>query len=133
MRHLVGLVLAAAMWLAIPAQAQSANTATLSWDYNTTTQQAAIASGEVTGFALYRATGACPQPAPGPTWTKIGSVTANPLVLSYADSAGLLTGKTYCYYATATGPGGESGPSNQVAKAFPFAAPGTAPGNFTVK
>lgn len=71
--------------------------------------------GTVAGFNVKRSL------ATGGPYTLIGS-TKLPIV-QYVDSLGLVDGTTYFYVVTATGPGGESGPSNEVKATIPFLPP----------
>jgi len=87
--------------------AQTTHTATLTW--NDTTNP----SG--TTYNIYRASGLC---SGNPSYTKIAtSITAK----TYVDST--VTPGNYCYYATATFGGVESGPSNTALAPIPSFAP----------
>jgi len=81
-----------------------------------------------TGFNIKRGT------ATGGPYTTVGSVTcpANPCqaataVYTFTDTASptnaLTPGNTYFYVATATGPGGESAPSNETSVKIPATPP----------
>lgn len=83
-----------------------AHTVTLTWDAPTD-------GGQVTGYNIYKQD-------PNGTFVKIGTSTAP----TYVDSTDLTEGDTYHYQVTATGPGGESGDSNQVTATVPFQIPG---------
>lgn len=117
------LFIAFAMWGATSFAQAVTGTATLTWNG----VAADIASGAATGFNIYRAGVACPVTGTPSGMALQKSVAAS--VLTYVD-AGLAAG-SYCYYITATGPGGESVPSNTAGKSI-FGAP-SAPGALIVK
>lgn len=68
------------------------------------------ASAGVTGQSVYRA--AWPMPSgPCGTYTKLTVTPLSSAATTYSD-ASVTAGSAYCYYVTATGDTGESGPSN---------------------
>lgn len=120
--------------LALSAPAIAANQATITWDNNA----AAIAemkTGNITAANIYRAQAACPATGVPAAGSKVGSVVADQLKpsQSFTDTASLLDGQTYCWWATFAGPGGEGSVSNTGSKTFPFAAPGAVPANTRVQ
>lgn len=121
-------ILTAVALLAASSLAAAANSATITWDNNA----AAIAemkTGNITATNIYRAQAACPAAGVPAAGSKVGSVVADQLKASqsFTDTANLLDGQTYCWWATFAGPGGEGGVSNTGGKSFPFAAPGATP------
>lgn len=79
-----------------------------------------------TTYNVYKATGSCPASGLPTGAAKLASALT---ALTFTD-AGITTSGTFCYYATAVGPGGESSASNLAAAVIP--APPAAPTNFTV-
>jgi hypothetical protein len=94
-------IAAAAMMLATPAVA--ANTATLDWGYTSNDP-----ANDNPTFTVYQGLQGQPKTA-GPT------TTAKTLTIS----AGLASGKTYCWAVTASVGANESLPSNEACKTFP--------------
>jgi hypothetical protein len=84
--------------IALPLQAQTVHTVKLTW--NDTVNPTG------TTYNVYRAAAAC---STNPTLTKLN--TSPITVMTYTDST-VTNGTTYCYAATAVGPGGESAFSN---------------------
>jgi hypothetical protein len=84
--------------LGVPARAQATHSVKISW--TDTTNPAG------TTYNVYRASAAC---STNPTLTKLN--TAPITTQGYTDSN--VAAGTYCYAATAVGPGGESAQSNQ--------------------
>jgi len=84
---------------AVPAQAQTVHKVTITW---TDTVNPAG-----TTYNIYRAAAAC---STNPTLAKLNTVPIT--AMTYTDSA-VTNGSTYCYAATAVGPGGESADSNE--------------------
>lgn len=83
------------------------------------TWTAGAGGGAVATFNVKRAT------VTGGPYTTVGSApVAQP---TYTDTSGtgnmLIEGTTYYYVVTATGPGGESGPSNESKASIPFLRP----------
>ena len=97
MRSAIRLLLALSL-LVVPVRAQSAHTVTITWTDT--------ANPAGTTYTIYRASAAC---STNPTLTKLVSGLT---VKTYTDST-VTNGTTYCYAATANGPGGESAFSNQ--------------------
>jgi hypothetical protein len=94
--------LVVAILFAIPANAQVAHSASLSWS-----APADAVAGST--YNVYRVNAACPAAAPGTlTWTKLtGTSVAG---LTYTDNA--LTVGQWCYYVTQVQSAVESAPSN---------------------
>lgn len=101
-------IFAAALFLILSASAFAQHHNDLAW-------QAGAGGGTVTGFNVKRAT------VSGGPYATIQTVAATTLVCS--DSSGLVEGSHRFYVVTATGPGGESAPSNEVDLLTPFSAP----------
>ena len=108
---LIGLALVIAS--AMPAAAQHSNT--VSW-------QPGVGGGTVTGYNVKRSL------VSGGPYTTVGTTTT---ALSYVDTLSLVEGTTYFFVVTATGPGGESAPSNEAKGTIPFSVPSN-PSNTTV-
>jgi hypothetical protein len=88
------IILLVLLAFVVTAQAQTPHSVTLNWAASPTTG--------VTGYNVYRFTGAC---AANITFTKL---TASPITpLTFVDTA-VTAGTTYCYSVTAVSPGGES-------------------------
>lgn len=103
--------------------AQAVGTATLTWQGTA----AEITNGTTTGFNIYRANVACPGGGTVPSgMVVVKSVSAS--VLTYTETLSI---GSYCYQVTATGPNGESVPSNTAGKSI-FGAP-SAPTGLIVK
>lgn len=73
--------------------------------------------GAATGFNVKR------SDVSGGPYTKINADPIAPDTLTYVDTAGLVEGTKYFYVVTATGPGGESAPSNEAGGTIPFSVP----------
>lgn len=103
--------------LAVPAFAQSAPTASLSWNWNA----ADTTTYGVTGFDVQRKAEACASTAL--TFTPL--TTTGPTALSFIDTT-VAVGKVYCYRVradapvTALNPQGNSGFSNTAEKTIPL-------------
>jgi hypothetical protein len=91
------------------ALAQTTHSVTLTWTWSQGT------GGSATGFNVKRATVA------GGPYTTVG--TAVSTTTNYVDTSGLTEGTKYFYVVTATGPGGESTPSNEASGMIPFSVP----------
>lgn len=102
------MTFAAVFLFSLSAFAQAAHHNDLSW-------VAGSGGGAVTGFNVKRST------TTGGPYTTIQAVSGSTLSLS--DSSGLVEGQHRFYVISATGPGGESGPSNEVDLTTPFSGP----------
>ena len=76
---------------------------------------AGVGGGTLSGFNVKKAT------ISGGPYTTLQAVTGT--VLTYSDSSNLVEGQHSFYVITATGPGGESAPSNQLDLTTPFSLP----------
>lgn len=77
--------------------------------------QAGAGGGSVTGFNVKKSSVA------GGPYTTVQAVPST--TLTFSDTTGLVEGQHNFYVITATGPGGESGPSNEVNLLTPFSGP----------
>jgi len=107
------------------ASAQSAtHSVALSWAAPTTTLT-------VTGYNVYKLSGACPASISLTAFTKLTSVTT----IAYTDTS-VTAGSTYCYTVTAVTAGGESGIPGTMQATIPiFTASNVSPppNNFAVQ
>lgn len=87
----------------------------LTWQAGTC--PASTVCGATAGFNVKRGT------ASGGPYTTIQAV--SPTTLNLSDSSGLVEGQHRFYVITATGPGGESAPSNELDLTTPFSSPAT--------
>jgi hypothetical protein len=76
---------------------------------------AGVGGGTLAGFNVKKAS------VTGGPYTTLQAVSAT--TLTYSDSSNLVEGQHNFYVITATGPGGESGPSNEVNLLTPFSLP----------
>ena len=107
--------LAMLLVLAGVAQAQT-HQAVLSWTASPTTT--------VTGYNVYKISGACPASPSLSAFTKLNSTTAT--VLTFTDTA-VTAGSVYCYAVTAFSAGGESGFSGTLQATVPLFTASTVP------
>ena len=113
MKH---IILVLAFFLLAGAVSAQTHQAVLSW--------AASPSTGVTGYNVYKITGACPASPSLSAFTKLNSTTAT--VLTFTDTA-VTAGSVYCYAVTAFSTGGESGFSGTLQATVPLFTASTVP------
>lgn len=122
MKYFVAILALLAVFLALPAQGQTAHAVGLSWATGT-------GGGSPSGFNVYRTTtsGGC-STVTATGCTKVGSTSASTTTFTDTTVQG---GTTYFWVVTAFNSTGESTPSNQVTATIPPDVP-TAPSNLTI-
>lgn len=114
-RILFVLALALAGFASVPANAQ-AHSASFKWTASTDLP-GTIPSGS--GYNMFRASGVCPVSGIPAGATQLNTTPIAALV--FTDST--VQAGSWCYYATTTISGTQSGPSNTVTAAIPVAPP----------